>query len=198
MESYLAVLIIDSPEFDEASVSASKALVAQFQTRAKGQRSVIVLLSNEETNNQNNCSGLKAFLKLQTMLVAVGLRMILMLILGHRILECGLSCPVIPIPDMSCLLSMLDTFISNLPSLEDQVPRQPRPTFISLISQATASAPSKPLAEHDAHVISDIYGSLQQLEEATRTGEGQRKLCDFLSYDVAKDIVEFWADEWIA
>ena len=72
-----------------------------------------------------------------------------------------------------------------------------QPMFTDLISQATASAPEKPLSEHDTNVISDVFSSLKELEEATRTRRGQAKLYDFLDRITAEDIVDFWSDEWI-
>lgn len=69
--------------------------------------------------------------------------------------------------------------------------------FTDLIAQATASAPAKPLSEHDTNVISDIFPSMKEFEEATKTQRGQAKLSNFLDKATAEDIVDFWSDEWI-
>lgn len=77
------------------------------------------------------------------------------------------------------------------------IPVHRAPVVTNLIAQAAASAPAKALSEHDANVVSDIFSSLQELEEATRTQEGQAKLCEFLDKTTAEDVIDFWADEWI-
>lgn len=67
----------------------------------------------------------------------------------------------------------------------------------SLITQATASAPPKPLSQHDANVICDIFSSVKEFEEATRSQQGQAKICSYLDRATAADVVDFWEDEWI-
>ncbi len=72
-----------------------------------------------------------------------------------------------------------------------------KPILANLTAQTTASAPAKPLSEHDSNVLLDIFFSLKEFEEATRTQHGQAKLCNFLGRTTAADVVDFWADEWI-
>ena len=65
-------------------------------------------------------------------------------------------------------------------------------------SQATATAPLRPLSEHDAAVLANTFPSIQGLEEATRTDWGKRQITELLGSNVAKDVIDFWQDEWIA
>jgi hypothetical protein len=113
-----------------------------------------------------------------------------------RLLENYLACPALPIPDVSSLLPMLDDYLKGM----QQPTESPSlvPILTDLIAQATASAPAKSLSEHDANVVSDIFSSMQDFEEATRTEQGQARLCSFLHPATAEDIMDFWTDEWIA
>lgn len=111
------------------------------------------------------------------------------------LIEGDISCPVLPIPDVSSLLTTLSDYLKGAQPCPKQV-QAPR-LLTNLIGQATASAPAKPLSEHDANVVSDIFPSLQKFEEATRTQQGQAKLFNFLDRTTAENIIDFWADEWI-
>jgi hypothetical protein len=116
------------------------------------------------------------------------------LIIG-RLFESDITCLALPVPDVSSLLTSLSHFL-NGSQLSRESPIAP-PILTDLIAQATASAPAKPLSMHDANVISDIFSSLQEFEQSTRTQQGQAKLCNFLDKAIAEDVVDFWADEWI-
>jgi hypothetical protein len=96
---------------------------------------------------------------------------------------------------MSSLFPTLQGYLNGLQTAP-RVPHRP-PIVTNLIAQATASAPAKPLSEHNANVVSDIFSSFQEFEEATRTIQGQAKLRDYLDSRTAEEIVDFWADEWI-
>jgi hypothetical protein len=113
----------------------------------------------------------------------------------HRLFEGDISCPVLPIPDISSLLPTLEDYLKGIQPSTRQFLEQPM--FTNLIAQATASAPAKPLSEHDTNVISDIFSSLKDFEGATRTQRGRAKLYNFLERTTAEDVVDFWADEWI-
>lgn len=193
--SQLAVLILGTSDIDMSGASRTKARIAQFAATTAHTK-VIVLLLNEADAESTGYSGLKEFIRLQTM--SVTFRMVdheAMLTIETRLIEHHHSYPVLPIPNASALFPMLNTFIKKVQSLEDHDP--PQPNLVDLIAQATASAPARPLAEHDVHVISDMFTSFQHLEESTRTTEGQEKLQDYFSQDVAQDLVDFWTKEWI-
>ena len=72
----------------------------------------------------------------------------------------------------------------------------PTPNPSALIGHATTSA--QPLVQHDANVLADICHSLRGLEEVTRTTEGKAKLVDYLGPPVARNVIDFWEDEWLA
>jgi hypothetical protein len=112
------------------------------------------------------------------------------------LIESNITSPALPITDVSSLLATLDAYLTRTQPVSKPIPA---PCMLnSLIANATASAPAKPLSEHNANVLSDIFCSLHDFEEATRTQEGRAILCNFLDRSTAEDVVDFWADEWIA
>jgi hypothetical protein len=66
------------------------------------------------------------------------------------------------------------------------------------MASATASAPSKRLNIQDLHALKGVYSNVVELEAGTRTAEGRALIQDFLLPAVARDVIEFWEDEWLA
>jgi len=67
-----------------------------------------------------------------------------------------------------------------------------------MMAHATASAPLRLLAEHDVFALRTVFHSIRELELGTRTPEGQTLINEVLDAATAKDVVDFWVDEWIA
>ena len=93
-----------------------------------------------------------------------------------------------------------------LPLLEkhiEQVKQPPqsasRPSILptALVAHATSTAPAKPLSEHNANILTDLFLSIKQLEEGTRTVQGQENIRSYFDAKTAKEVIEFWEDEWL-
>ena len=72
----------------------------------------------------------------------------------------------------------------------------PAPLPTALVAYATTS--SEPLTQHDANILTDICHSIRELEAATRTDSGQATIEEYLNPIVARGVIDFWKDEWIA
>ena len=68
---------------------------------------------------------------------------------------------------------------------------------LQLTAHATTSAPIQPMSKEQAHLISRLFPSIKELEKGTRTSQGQAKLSSYLDPATAKDIIDFWEDEWV-
>ncbi|KIV85709.1 hypothetical protein PV11_01370 [Exophiala sideris] len=79
-----------------------------------------------------------------------------------------------------------------------EAPPLPHPMLTALVAQATTTAPVRPLSEHDAAVLANRFPSIQCLEEATRTDGGKRQITQLVGAHAAKEVIDFWQDEWIA
>lgn len=178
-ESYLTVLVVCPADMIDAGLSDTTARLQRFAATTKGPASVIVFILDDKQGALASIDRLQDFMRLQTVLF-----------------EIGILCPALPVPDSSLLFTTLHDYLGRIQPRSKLVPTPPMLT--NLIAHATASAPAKPLAEHDRNVVFDIFPSLQGLEEATRTDEGRAQLWDFVGRMPAEDIVKFWADEWIA
>lgn len=66
-----------------------------------------------------------------------------------------------------------------------------------LLRQVTATAPTRPLSEHSANVLSDICHSIRDVAAITESERGMKVLEDYLGEEDAKNIESFWAEEWI-
>lgn len=73
-----------------------------------------------------------------------------------------------------------------------------KPIPSNLLAQATASAPSKLLSRQEADTLRSIFGSVKELEAGTRTPEGQVVIKDLFTPATARDIIDFWEDEYLA
>ena len=90
--------------------------------------------------------------------------------------------------------------LENLVSrLKDPIHQDRAKTSVTsqLIAHATTSAPIQPLSQDQAHVVSRLFPSVKDLEKGTRTAEGQAKIRRYLDRATARDIIDFWEDEWI-
>lgn len=94
-------------------------------------------------------------------------------------------------------MDTLQDFISKLKGSPPASPPQP-PHYAQLIAHATATAPNRLLAEHYTNLLSDLFASIRELEKGTRTEGGQQKIRDYLDSGAARDVIDFWEDEWIA
>lgn len=73
----------------------------------------------------------------------------------------------------------------------------PRP-LSALMRRATSAMPGKPLSAQQVDQLQTICPSIRDLEAATRSEEGRALINDFLDPVTARDIVDFWEDEWLA
>lgn len=55
----------------------------------------------------------------------------------------------------------------------------------------------QPLSHDAAYALTDMFPSIKALEEATRTAEGVELLHQYFDESVVRNLVDFWADEWI-
>ena len=95
------------------------------------------------------------------------------------------------------ILPTLERYLQELERApEIRSPATPIPT--SLVAYATTSAPPQPLSQHHANVLINLCHSVRELEEVTRTTGGKEMLVEYLGAVVAKNIINFWEDEWIA
>ena len=181
----------------EAVLSHTKARIQHFVAAKKEQHHIITPILKVEHDEQTFSNSLEDFAHLQALCEGSLFLLIAMSLTIHflRLFESDVSCPVLPVPDISSLFTILEEYLNGLQPATRPVYRAPVVT--TLIAQAAASAPAKPLSEHDANVVSDIFSSLQEFEEATRTQQGQAKLSKFLDKTTAEDVIDFWADEWI-
>jgi len=95
------------------------------------------------------------------------------------------------------ILPTLDRYLEELKQ-EHEIRSHPTQTPTSLVANATVSAPLQLLNQHDGNVLTDLCHSVREVEEITRTANGKEMLVEYLGPVVAKNIVDFWEDEWIA
>lgn len=181
---------------DESSLSDTKARILRFAAAAKGQGGVLTFMLSEKENSEAPLNGVHGFMHLQALYVTFT-HFVTIKLADHSLslLESDIPCSVLPVPNISALLPTLDSFLKGVQPPQNPPPKPPMST--ELLTQATATVPAKPLSEHHANVLSDIFSSLRDFEEATRTRQGQSKLYNFLDRTTAEDIVDFWTDEWI-
>lgn len=74
---------------------------------------------------------------------------------------------------------------------------QPLPVPASFISYATASAPFQPLSQHHTILLISLTSSARMLEGATRSPSAETTLRRHFGAETAKNLVEFWEDEWV-
>lgn len=195
-ESYARVLVLSLANMDEAGLSTTQAQIQHFAAITEGQTRIITLILKEEAIEQTTLNGPQGFMHLQALCVLITIFPVYSLTYFlARLFESNVSCPFLPVPEVSSLLTTLNGYLKALQPASTPVPMQPMLT--DLIAQTTASAPAKPLSEHDANVVTDIFPSLQEFENATRTQQGQAMLLDYLARTTVEDIIDFWADEWI-
>lgn len=63
-----------------------------------------------------------------------------------------------------------------------------------VISYATTSAPLK---EHEACGVQHHFGSIEELERASRSPNFREKLSQLLPPTAVQSMIDFWQDEWI-
>jgi hypothetical protein len=99
--------------------------------------------------------------------------------------------------DAEAILPTLERYVkeSNIRTEEDS---QPILNLTALVAQTTTTAPTRPLSEYDATALGERFLSIQGLEEATRTSDGKSQISQLVGPIVAKNIIDFWEDEWIA
>lgn len=90
----------------------------------------------------------------------------------------------------------LEKFIKKLETpLQGALPQQH--STEQLMAHATTTAPSSFLKQRQAAILSHLFGSIRGLERGTRTTGGQQMIQDNLGAAVARDVIDFWEDEWI-
>ncbi|OAP63735.1 hypothetical protein AYL99_02962 [Fonsecaea erecta] len=116
--------------------------------------------------------------------------------LQSRMLDVPAPIPILIVLSVESIISTMEHYIQELhKKYEVKTPPMVLPT--ALVAHATTSAPSQPLSQHDASVLTDLYSSIRELEEATRTSRGREQLTEYLGPVVTKNLVDFWEDEWI-
>jgi hypothetical protein len=93
------------------------------------------------------------------------------------------------------VMKVLEAFIKRLEAA-DVCESQPIQTE-QLMAHATATAPGRLLAQRQTITLSRLFHSIQSLEAGTRTVEGQRLIQQTLGAVVARDVIDFWEDEYI-
>jgi hypothetical protein len=194
-DSHLPILILTSANLNEEDLPDTKTRIQLFVTAIEGGGSVITLILKDDHDPQTCLNGLESYMRLQAVFVSTISSTGTTTYYPSSLFEGDASCPALPISDISSLFTTIKEYLNGL-RIAPEISHRP-PIVTNLIAQATASAPAKPLSEHNANVVSDIFSSFQEFEEATRTKQGQAKLRDYLDSTTAEEIVDFWADEWI-
>lgn len=100
------------------------------------------------------------------------------------------------VPSAELILPYLEKYL-EISQRRLVIPRRPLVLPTTLIAQATASGPLRPLSEHAANVIRDLFPSLEKLEEGTRSQAGREKIYEYLDKTSADNVIDFWEDEWV-
>jgi hypothetical protein len=93
------------------------------------------------------------------------------------------------------VMNVLEAFVKRLEAV-DVCESQPIQTE-QLMAHATAKAPGRLLAQRQTTTLSRLFHSIQSLEAGTRTVEGRRLIQQTLGAVVARDVIDFWEDEYI-
>ncbi|KAI9870165.1 MAG: hypothetical protein M1823_008829, partial [Watsoniomyces obsoletus] len=113
------------------------------------------------------------------------------------ILQIGFSILPLHAPSVDKIIPTLERFITSLKTPSPTVPER-SPVTSQLIAHATASAPTRLLSRDQADTLSELFPSARHLEMGTRTAEGQAKIQKYLDPGTARDVLDFWEDEWLA
>jgi hypothetical protein len=194
-DSYLPVLVLTPANVVEGDLSDTKARIQQFATATGGRGSVITLILKDDHDEPTCLDGLGGYMRLQAVFVPSTSSIGTATYYSSSLFEGDISCPALPISDISSLFTTIHEYLNGL-QMAPKALHPPPVSVTNLIAQTTASVPAKALSEHNANVVSDIFSSLQEFEEATRTTQGRAKLCDYLGSTTAEEVVDFWADEW--
>jgi hypothetical protein len=68
----------------------------------------------------------------------------------------------------------------------------------SLLAHATASAPIRLLSQQQVITLHGMFGTVKELEAGTRTPDGQALIRDLFEPGIARDVIDFWEDEYLA
>lgn len=114
----------------------------------------------------------------------------------YRVLDPN-AIPIILAVNAEAILPTLERHVkeSNTETKEDS---RPILNLTALVAQTTTTAPSQPLSGYDATTLAEKFLSIQCLEEATRTRDGKTQISQLVGPIVAKNVIDFWEDEWIA
>lgn len=74
----------------------------------------------------------------------------------------------------------------------------PAPSPAKLMAHATASAPTKPLSPRQSITLQSVFATIKELEAGTKTPEGQALIRGFFDAAVARNVIDFWEDEYLA
>lgn len=111
------------------------------------------------------------------------------------LLEEHISVPVLPANSAEDVVNILEAY---LPKAAAEVPAQTHiPSTKSVMAQATAAVPRQTLSSKDVDMVLTLFGSIHGLEQATRTDLGQGKLLERFGQRKAREMMEFWEDEWV-
>lgn len=94
------------------------------------------------------------------------------------------------------IMVTLEAFVIKLRSCSTVTTSHPTRSF-ELISHATAAAPNRLLSKQNSAMLSELFGSIKELEKGTRSEDGQQKILNHLEPGSARDVIDFWEDEWL-
>ncbi|KAI4205629.1 MAG: hypothetical protein LQ346_001413 [Caloplaca aetnensis] len=140
------------------------------------------LLANNPLQN-STINGFHTYLTLQTILR-----------LSIRLHELAIPLTLLPIASPPQLVPLLNSYAAAPPPVHHTVTA---PLPIDLLRRVTATAPTRPLSEHSANVLSDICPSIRHVAATTESEEGMHALEDYLGEEDARNIECFWAGDWM-
>ena len=136
-------------------------------------------------------SVLEAMAKLQMMFVALAGY-------SHRCAVVADSYRTIEHDNLPLLIG--DSLASAQTTLQKCLSFEPIPIHKSpeLMASATAAMPAGRLNPSQVDTLKTVFGSICELEAGTRNAEGRALIQDFLPPTAARDVIDFWEDEFLA
>ncbi|RMD40317.1 hypothetical protein DV735_g4809, partial [Chaetothyriales sp. CBS 134920] len=105
--------------------------------------------------------------------------------------------PVVAAYSADEVVPLLESIVDQIQQPLLSLAKSPATCTAALVSYATSTAPVKLLSQHDSRVLTDLFPTIAQLAEATRTVQGQAAIRNSLPAHTADQVIEFWEDEWL-
>jgi hypothetical protein len=191
-QDFFRLILLSST--DVQTPTAEIARIERLYNQTGGQHVGIVFLIQENTSNGNGTSD---FMKLQARWKNPNSSYCDSLLTSVSLLS-SFEIPILPLAAVTSLQTLLFTFQRQLVHTrrEASVPRaNARVTLLPFCST------NPPIPEHARNIVSDMYPNIPYLAQAATTPDGQQDLRRWLSgttQGVAKDIIGFWEQEFIA